>query len=501
MTPSNVGVDPKKILNIINTLDECNCHSLMILKNEKVICEGWWKPYHPSYNHVMFSLSKSFVAVAICFAVQEGLLSFDDFLIDFFTRKKPEKLKEYFPFKPCENMEKVQIKHLLMMGLGHETSSDPDWFLSDDWLKEILYRYIEKAPGSYFSYDNGCPFLCSVIIQNLTGQTVFEYLKPRLFDPLGIKDAWWETNKDGYNIGRGGLNLKTEDIAKFGIFLIRKGNWQGKQLLQSQYIDIITTCKISTAESLFTKRPVKDWKQGYGYYFWMCQPEGVYRAEGACCQFCVVMPKNDIVVAITAGTSTAGQIILQSLWDNLDDLTKDSSPIANNEIDQKQLNERLNSLIISPFIITDSNFIPQYKIPFPNKTFSVFENHAKISKIAFSFGETYDTIQIWVKNQNNSETNDELFEVKAGHGQWIENNTNFRPDDFHANYTLFYNNTASASYWNDNEYHIRFIFTRTPYIDTFKVQFDGNTFIGEYQCRPIMPLRGNKFMLFGRVVE
>lgn len=131
-------------------------------------------------------------------------------------------------------------------------------------------------------------------------------------------------------MGRGGLNLKTADLAKFGLFLKNKGQFKGKQLLRGDLVDEMTKYHIKTSDSNFTRSSAPDFMQGYGYFFWMCQ-NGGYRADGACSQFLVVMPKEDIVVAITAGTTIKGQIILQCLWDNLVDKLDDKSGISNDK--------------------------------------------------------------------------------------------------------------------------------------------------------------------------
>lgn len=151
--PASVGVNPESLLNVLNVLDKCNCHSVMFIRHDKIIGQGWWKPYDPKYAHVLFSLSKSLLATAACFAVQEGLISFDDRLIKFFP--------EYYPSPPCENMQKVTLRHLLMMAYGRKVELDPDFYYREDWLEENLHLYLYAEPGTEFSYDNRCAFLVS----------------------------------------------------------------------------------------------------------------------------------------------------------------------------------------------------------------------------------------------------------------------------------------------------------------------------------------------------
>ncbi|KAK8834647.1 hypothetical protein M9Y10_036427 [Tritrichomonas musculus] len=494
--PSNVGVNPESILNIVNILDECDCHSFMILRHNKIISQGWWKPYNPNYSHSLFSLSKSFVSTAICFAVQENLITFDDYIINFFP--------EYFPLPPSENMKKVQIKHLLMMSYGRPASLDPDFYYRKDWLEENLHVYLYHEPGTKFLYDNRCSYILSALLQKVTGKTVFEYLQPRLFKPLEIENIFWE-EKNGYNMGRGGLNLKTVDLAKFGLFLKNKGQFNGKQLLRGDLVDEMTKYHIKTSDSNFTRSSAPDFMQGYGYFFWMCQ-NGGYRADGACSQFLVVMPKEDIVVAITAGTTTKGQVILQSLWDNLVDKLDEKSCISNEKEkvlqNQKILDDKLNSLNIR-FLSSTVNFNSIDYQKFSGKIYKICQNGANVVKLSVVFGDVFDTLNLWALG-NSKEPSDNspkeaiLLSLRVGHDEWVENDTKFETDNFHSHSTILFSDVACSSKWmSETEYAVKLVYTRTPYTDMIKINFLDNAIDGEYICYPVMANRGKSFQIMG----
>lgn len=495
--PASVGVNPESLLNIVNVLDKCCCHSVMFLRHDKIIGQGWWKPYNQNYPHVLFSLSKTFLSTAVCFAVQEGLLSFDDYVVKYFP--------EYFPSPPCENMQKVQIKHLLMMSYGRKVELDPDYYYLKDWLEENLHPYLYSEPGTQFSYDNRCPFIISVILQKVTGKTTLDYLEPRLFEPLGIEKPFWE-EKNGYNIGRGGLNLKTEDIAKFGLFLLHKGNHNGKQLLRANLVEEMTSHQIDTVDYPIDRRP--NYNAGYGYFVWMCVPEASYRCDGMCGQYLFVMPKQDMIVVTTAGTLTEAETMMKALFDNLVDKLDDSAVLSNTELlnkNQKLLDSKLNSLSV-PFLKSSYHVGPNFCNNVSNYSgvvYDVCQNRPNIVRISFFFGEKSDILKIWALGNSaepskNPPKEPVLLTLNVGHDEWLENDTNFEVDNFHAHSTILFSNVACSSKWlSENEYAVKLVYTQTPYSDTLRIKFVQNGIIGEYSCCPCMKNRGTSFQIMG----
>jgi CubicO group peptidase (beta-lactamase class C family) len=152
--------------------------------------------------------------------------------------------------------------------------------------------------------------MLSAIVRQVTGQTVLDYLKPRLFDPLGIENPEWGTSPQGNTLGGWGLKLCTEDIAKFGQLYLQKGKWNGKQLIPVTWVEQATSKQVSNGSD-----PTKDWDQGYGFQFWRCR-HSAFRGDGANGQFCVVIPDQDAVIAITADTRDM-QAELNVVWDKL----------------------------------------------------------------------------------------------------------------------------------------------------------------------------------------
>ena len=304
--PEELGVDSRGIIGFLDEMrDKLHLHNVMMLRHGKVMIDESFAPWSRDKKHMLFSLTKSFTSTAVGFAAQDGLLSVDDRLIDFFP--------EYLSNPPCENMQKVTVKNLLTMNTGHEIEPEHPEHRVKNWEREFVRTYIEYEPGTHFLYNTYGTYMLSAIVQKVTGRKTMEYLREKLFEPLGMsEDFWTEESPSGIATGGHGLNIRIEDIAKLGQFYLQKGRWEGKQLLNEQWIQDAQTPW--SDNSHWTGGP--DWNSGYGYQFWMCQPEHVFRGDGACGQFCVICPDQDMVIAINSGVQDMAAI-LQSLWDHV----------------------------------------------------------------------------------------------------------------------------------------------------------------------------------------
>ena len=280
--PESQGIASAAIQDFVTAVEQNiqSLHSFMLLRHGTVIAEGWWHPYRPEAPHVLFSLSKSFTSTAVGLAVADGLLSVEDPLLKFFPQEAPQKIDP--------NLAAMQVRHLLTMTTGHHEDTTERIMRASNPLKAFLGLPVEHEPGTYFVYNSGASFMLSAIVQKLTGQTLLEYLTPRLFEPLGITGATWDSHPNGVNFGGWGLNIKTEDIARFGQLYLQKGQWQGRQLIPAAWVAAATAKQVPNDPD---ENP--DWEQGYGYQFWRCQPAAMYRGDGAFGQFCVVMPEQD----------------------------------------------------------------------------------------------------------------------------------------------------------------------------------------------------------------
>jgi hypothetical protein len=305
-TPELQGVESKAVLAFLKASNRTihEMHSFMLLRHGQVITECWWKPYAPDLPHSLWSLSKSFTSTAIGMLIDEGRLKLNDKVISFF----PDEL----PSKVGENLAKMTTHDLLCMACGHDKDNlEALRDLKDDnWVKAFLAWPVEHIPGTHFVYNSGATYMLSAILQKVTGVKLIDYLTARLFQPLGIDNPTWDSCPRGINTGGWGLAIKTEDIARFGQLYLQKGMWLGKRLVPAEWVEKATSRQVDNSSNTDV-----DWQQGYGYQFWRSQ-HGAYRGDGAFGQFCVVLPDQDAVIAITAGVENM-QNVLNLVWEYL----------------------------------------------------------------------------------------------------------------------------------------------------------------------------------------
>jgi CubicO group peptidase (beta-lactamase class C family) len=305
-TPEAEGVSSKAVAEYIEAADKQinTMHSVMVVRHGKVIAEAWWKPEAADKPHVLASLSKSFTSTAVGLAIEEGKLHLDDPILKFFPDDAPR--------DASDNLKAATVKDLLTMSGGHETEPKRD--ADGPTVKAFLAHPFEHKPGTHFQYNTMGTYTLSAIVTKVTGQTVLDYLKPRLFEPLGIESPRWDKSSEGYSLGGYGLFLKTEDIAKFGQLYLQKGKWNGKQLVPEKWVEMATTKQVDNDKESHAKMG-GDWTQGYGFQFWRCT-HNAFRGDGAAGQFCVVIPDKDVVITITANTGDM-QKELNVVWEKL----------------------------------------------------------------------------------------------------------------------------------------------------------------------------------------
>ncbi len=374
-SPEKQGFSSRAILGFVNAINESNVHSLMIVKNGHVIAEGWWAPYAPEFKHTLYSLSKSFTSTAIGLAVSEGKLSVDDKVISFFPDKLPPEVSQ--------NLADMRVRHLLSMSTGHakDTTGSLREATGGDWARTFLAQPVGHQPGTLFVYNSGATYMLSAIIRKVTGQNLTTYLKPRLFDPLGITGFDWETDPDGIETGGWGLRVKTEDIARFGQLYLQEGRWNGKTLLPAAWVKEATTAHIMQPGKE-EDRPNSDWLQGYGYQFWRCR-HNAFRGDGAYGQYCVVMPEQQMVIAITSETGNM-QSILNHAWEHL------LGPAQGND-GQAALRQKLATLALPlPAGSGSSPALPRLN----GSRFSMESNPLKIKEMDFRISEKGGTLTL-----------------------------------------------------------------------------------------------------------
>lgn len=403
-TPESQGVSSAAITDFMNAVDtsKVELHSFMFLRHGKVIAEGWWAPHSAGTKHIMYSASKTFTATGIGLAVSENRLKLDDKVISFFPASVPDTLHEY--------MKEMTVRDLLMMATGQE--AEPRRGQNDDWIRSFLAKAPVDKPGTVFRYNNTATFMLSAIVQQVTGETLYDYLKPRIFDPLGMKNIDWDLNNQGINLGMIGLRLHTEDMAKFGQLLLQKGKWNGKQLIPETWVAEATSKKIDSHGGNEKMPPeTNDWVQGYCYQMWRCRNNGV-RLDGMAGQFVLILPDQDAVIVLTANAQNT-QKELDLAWNYLLPAIKSSSPIAEDSVAYKSMLAKSASLILPPFAVTSAASTLPERIS--GKTIELDENNYGIKELILTFRK--DDCLITYKREAGSQA------VKAGLNSWSYSDT------------------------------------------------------------------------------
>ena len=333
-SPEAQGISSQAAVEFVEALDKVNTpHSVMVVRHGQTIVEAWWKPEAPDKPHVLWSLSKSFNSTAIGLAIADGKLSLDDHVLKFFPNDAPA--------DPSDNLKAMTVRDLLTMTCGHDTEPKA---VGGPSVKQFLAHPVIHQPGTHFQYNTMGSYTLSAIVTKVTGQTSLEFLKPRLFEPLGIENPQWDASPEGNSLGGYGLKLRTEDIAKFGQLYLQKGKWNGKQLIPQQWVEQATSKQVPNDQESHSKIGV-DWAQGYGFQFWRCT-HNAFRGDGAAGQLCVVIPDKDVVVAITADTGNFwGE--MYAIWEKLYPEFGDK-PLADEFAGQEKLKEATAKLEAHP---------------------------------------------------------------------------------------------------------------------------------------------------------
>lgn len=457
-TPEAEGVSSEGIITFLDSAatSRHEFHSFMFLRHGKVIAEGWWDPYRPELRHTLYSTSKSFTSTAVGFAVTEKLLTVNDKVISFFPDQLPDTVS---PF-----LADMTVKDLLTMSAGQAPDpTGPISRLGSSWVTAFLATPVLKDPGTVFLYNSMATFMLSAIVQKVTGEKIIDYLKPRLFDPLGIEGMDWEVSPDGINAGGWGLRVKTEDMAKFGQLYLQKGEWNGRQIIPAAWVEEATTFKIDQDPNASqSKRDSSDWLQGYCYQFWRCR-HNAFRADGAFGQYIIVMPEKDAVVAITC-ESPDMQDEINLVWKHLLPAISDDR-LPPNTVAAEKLKQKLTALAL-PLPAKTAN--PPIASDVSSRTYSLEKNDLNFESISISF--TGDICKVSVKTGGNDH------EIQFGSGRWITAETDIPGPNILARPGAISSNKIAAAYtWKDGktiELVLRYI--ESPHHFTILCTFDND---------------------------
>ncbi len=335
VTPESVGIPSAAVEKLLDTLEFggfTEPHGLMIYRHGKVCAEGWWSPYAAGMRHAQMSHTKTYAGTAVGIAVTEGLVKLDDRLIDIFPDLAPE--------EPGEYLKKLRVQDVMCMGAGMPRMPRQEL----DWVRAFLANEIVYEPGTRFIYSTSCE-LQAAIVRRVSGLGLMDYLKPRLFDKLGIdtKNLYWARQGDGCEFCSAGLQATTEDNLRLMALYLQKGVWEGERILSEEFVRLATTTRISTVNP-DDKRPVpENINPGYGFMLWMCKPEDSYRADGLGGQYTVVLPRQDMIIAITENAADPFRT-LDAFWELLKEVR--DQPLPEDEEASRKLARRMQRLCV-----------------------------------------------------------------------------------------------------------------------------------------------------------
>jgi hypothetical protein len=349
------------------------------------------------------------------------------------------------------------------MSVGHAQDSTPSMTKEEDWVKAFLALPIVHQPGTEFLYNSGATYMLSAIVQKVTGQKLIDFLTPRLFEPLGIDGMTWETCPKGINTGGWGLSLPTEALARFGQLYLQRGAWNAKQILPANWVEEATTFKIQQpGQDLEKQKHESDWHQGYCYQFWRCR-HNAFRGDGAFGQYTIVMPEQEVVLAITSESpSMQGEMNL--IWEHLFPAIQPQTLTANKRASD-ELRQQLGSLTLSPVKGNPSSATgPRIS----GRPFTIEQNGAGVQSVRLQFGD--DTCTFSLQDGHGT------YDINCGLGKWVQGETTMpgTPPKLTKRVGTIRSKVAASGAWTDDQrFEMSWRYTETPHHDTVTCRFDG----------------------------
>jgi CubicO group peptidase (beta-lactamase class C family) len=328
--PSVQGVAPEAIHAFLDALEadsKIEPHGLIIHRHGYRIAEGYWTPHTADRARLVYSLSKTFTGTALALQLGEGRLTLDDLVSDH--------LPEMF-VNADERTKRMRIRHIACMSSGHNREMIVEAIAADpvDPVRGFFTITPDQEPGTLFAYNQPPVLALATILQRLAGERLVDYLRPRVFDPLGIDDVRWTQFRPGVDLGFSGVHTNLDAIARLGQLHLNDGMCDGRRLLPQGWVRDASSVQIPNPQ-----REEPDWQQGYGFQLWMSQHG--YRGDGAFGQYMVVLPELDAVIAMFSCNEDM-QRVLDLMWKHLIPAMGASSLPANER--DSRLSERLAGL-------------------------------------------------------------------------------------------------------------------------------------------------------------
>ncbi len=352
------------------------------------------------------------------------------------------------------NARGLRVRHLLAMATGHavDTMEIMRALPHEDWVSIFFGVPIEYPPGTHFLHNSGASYVLAAMVTARTGQSVRDYLEPRLFRPLGIDNAPWESNPRGINFGASGLRLRTEDLAKFGQLYLNRGIWGGTRLLSEEWVAQASAKHVANGSN-----PDDDWAQGYGFQIWRSR-HASFRMDGRYGQFALVLPEQDVVVAITAGVKN-NRVVPNFVWETLLPGVH-SDALAEDAAAQVELRELLaaQSVPVPAYLAAD----PPLAATVVGRRIALPFNLLGASALQLAFSTT--AIDLTVQRRDGGKET-----LPAGRERWAAGVTRMWPHEEMDRAAI----ESRAGWLDERTLEIRQQCVETPFARTWRLQFDG----------------------------
>ncbi|WP_315834825.1 serine hydrolase domain-containing protein [Bradyrhizobium prioriisuperbiae] len=438
--PEDQGIAPRAILDFLDDVDRqgFELHSFMLWRNGHVVAEGWWSPYRADRVHMMHSLTKSVAVCAVGLAIAEGRFNLRDKVVSFF--------REHLPDTVDDKLAAMTVEDLLTMRTGHaHMVSGSVWRpIKTSWVAEFFKIPVVYQPGTKWVYTSAATYLLSAIVTKVTGQPLADYLKTRLFDPLGITGYQWPVGPENISPGANGLSWKTVDSLKLGILHAQNGRWNGKQVLPADWVAAVQSPHV---------------KDTYGYQWWL-GPDGAYYANGLFSQLSFVFPKHNAVLAITSGIP-GGAGFTKLVFQHTPAML--SASVTAHSRDGKALAARTANLRLLPQPALSSSSVVPYvsakKYQFP-------ENADAIKSVSLTFADKGCRFVL--------EDDRGIHTIEVGLGQAVEGSTTMTGNKLHHEYQPDVMRVIASGAWRDTRTFVMiWVFVESAFRDTVECVFEG----------------------------
>lgn len=439
-TPESQGLASASVLAFLDDIEGSGLEvqSFMLWRHGHVVAEGWWSPYRADRIHMMHSLTKSVAACAVGLAMADGRFHLEDKVVSFFP--------EHLPATVSDNLAAMTVQDLLTMRTGHaEMVSGSVWRpIKTSWIAEFFKIPVVTKPGTNFVYTSAATYILSAIVTKTTGQSVADYLKPRVFDLLGIEDYQWPEGPEGISPGANGLSWKTSDSLKLGILHAQNGAWQGRQILPAEWVAAVQYPHV---------------KDIYGYQWWL-GPDGTYLADGLFSQLCFVFPRHNAVLAITAGVPLKSQFN-SHVYKHFPAAFLDAA--VHESRGAIALKNRTRSLRLLPATrLTHSPIVPHVS----GKDYRFPDNSDQVKVMRFDFTDQ-DCVFTMEDHRG-------IHTIKAGLGRTVEDDTTMTGNKLHHEYELDRMRVVASGEWQDERtFVMTWSFVETAFRDTVICFFEG----------------------------